>query len=124
MKKFLFMLIVFSLYFFSCKQKEDKEPNEDARELFNRSVSLIIDITSKIKNSSDSTEVDSLSQIFEKKITDLNFEFPSLTDLKLNEIENDSLYKLLQSMKNEKSIKLKELSESISDTIPEQSVEL
>ena len=116
---FSFIILVFFLT--SCEKKESNDNSEEARQLFSESADLILDITSKINSASDSTTIDSLSRLYEKRITDINFSYPAETDLKLTEQENDSLFKLIVSMKNVKSDKLQKLSISRLDTLsPEE----
>lgn len=106
----LFLYLSFILLSFSCGgNKENKEDNS-ADILFEKSVSLIKDFQTKIKNSPDSLTVDSLSELFEKQLTDLNFSVPPQTDMKLSEQENDSLATLLFQLEDLKKEKLKSLS--------------
>ena len=120
MKSITFLPVLLIFAFSSCGSKENKERNSEADDLFNKSVQTIIESTLKIKNASDSIEVDSISEAFEKRIIEINFSVSAETDLKLNEQENDSLYKLLNNFRNLKEEKLRELSISHNDTIPEE----
>lgn len=124
MKWFICLLVAISFSVSSCAQKEDTEKNEVARELFSRSADLILDITRQIKLAPDSTSVDSLSEIYEKRITDINFDFPPQTDLKLNEIENDSLFHLINLMRKEITFRLQDLSVAQADTIPTDDLDI
>ena len=107
--------IFFSI--FSCTSKEKTESTEEARDLFSKSAELIIHTTNQIKDAKDSLEIDSLTYVFEKRITEINFEYPPQTDFKLNEIENDSLYNLLTIMTKEKKSKLSQFSVILKDSI-------
>ena len=93
----------------SCVKKENKEQNEDSQKLFEQSALLIKEFSEKIKTAQDSASVDSLSELFEKKLTQINFDFPAETDLKLSEQDNDSLFKLIRQYQNIKILKLSEL---------------
>lgn len=102
-----FLNILFLVIFLtSCEKREDKIVNEDARRLFNESAQMIADITTKVQNATDSSGIDSLNRIFEKRITEINFSVPSETDLKLTEEENDSIFKLMKELKKQMSEKL------------------
>ena len=102
-------IFVTLLIFSSCKEKEDTNHSDEARELFSLSAELIQSISREIAVASDSSSVDSLSKVFEKKITDINFMVPPQTDLKLTEQENDSLFKLMKLMKTISQEKLSSL---------------
>lgn len=113
-----FIIIVLSLFsLFSCHKTEQMDNNQESRELFLQSEMLIKTTIMEIYESKDSLEVDSLSNAFEKKITDINFVYAPGTDLKLTEEENDSLFKLLERMTHVKSKKLLDLSLSTQDTL-------
>ena len=113
-----FIIIVLSLFsLFSCHKTEQMDNNPESRELFLQSEMLIKTTIREIYESKDSLEVDSLSNAFEKKITDINFAYAPGTDLKLTEEENDSLFKLLERMTHVKSKKLLDLSLSTQDTL-------
>lgn len=105
---------------FSCKKAaEEGEKVDEARILFTQSASLILDFTQQFKNATDSAQMDSLSDLFDKRMVDLNFKFPPNTDLKLTEQENDSLFNLLQDLKSVKDNKWKKINVVEPDTIPE-----
>lgn len=103
----------------SCAQKKDINDDIEARNLFRNSASNIIEFTEKIWNATDSTSVDSISSLFEKKMIEINFSFPPQTDLKITEQENDSLFYLLQKFTQIKKEKLQELSKTPTDSIPQ-----
>ena len=107
MKYFNIFWILALLLSPACVNKEGNSNEEEARFLFNESAELIIDITKKFNLASDSLSIDSINKIYEKRITEINFSFPSETDLKLTEQENDSLFKLIERMQFEKSEKLR-----------------
>ena len=58
----------------------------------------------------DTATVDSLAMAYDKKLTEVNFSVPFLTDVKLTEQENDSLKKLINNFVKTKAAKMKELS--------------
>lgn len=117
MKKELLTSFLLLFLFIACGKNNDSDNYEEARLLFSQSAELIIDTTQKIELSNDSSAIDSLSRLYEKKITDINFSIPPETDLKLTEQENDSLFKLMVNMQRTKEDKLKKLAESLPDTI-------
>lgn len=114
--KSLLIWSLVSFMLFSCIKKEDNDTSDEARDLFSLSADLIIDITDMIKTAGDSIQVDSLSQLFEKRITEINFAFPPETDMKLTEQENDSIFKLIESLRSVKKDKLISLSVQIPDS--------
>ena len=109
--------ILFLLLSVSCVKKEKEEGGEEARHLFEKSVDLIKNITSGISESADSSSIDSLKLLFEKKIVEINFSVPPETDRKLTEEENDSLFDLMMKMKNQTNKKLESLSRETNDSI-------
>lgn len=117
MKKFLFTLVGLFFLFSSCAAKDSTENNEEARELFEHSSLLILEIKNKIGMASDSLHVDSLLQIFDKRIVEINFSKHPETDFKLTEEENDSLYKLIKELKLKSEEKYQEFAIQIPDTI-------
>ncbi|MCH5234321.1 MAG: hypothetical protein J1E16_03435 [Muribaculaceae bacterium] len=123
MKGILFSLIPFAVFaFISCDRTAVDENFEEARLLFSKSAELILETTSKINSVNDSLSVDSLINIYNKEITDINFSFPPETDLKLTEQENDSLFKLIESMHKIKAEKLKSLAFVPTDSIIQENV--
>lgn len=107
MRKRNVFLILLSFCLLSCSKKDISENDVAAHDLFAHSSSMIIDFTNQLKNSSDSAMVDSINELFERKIVEINFVYPANTDLKLTEQENDSLFYLLQNyrkLKEEKYI--------------------
>ena len=88
----------------------DNTKSEEARQLFQESSELIMDITSKMQTASDSITLDSLSQYLEKRLTDVNFSFPPETDYQLTEEENDSIFKLMRLMEKTYAERLEYLS--------------
>lgn len=113
----LVFIIMGVLFLVACQNNKENMSNTDARDLFNESTLLIIDYIDKLEAASDSVKVDSISEAFEKSITDLNFNYPPNTDLKINEQENDSLFKLLTQFKDLKLKKYQELKITVPDTI-------
>lgn len=93
----------------ACSREKLPTGNQEARILFSQSAELISVFISEINIAKDSVTLDSLQQIFEKNITDLNFKFPPETDLKLTEEENDSLFYLLNQLKQSLYNKKREL---------------
>lgn len=100
MKKIVYILTL--LVCLSCAKKEDDNEMQEAQSLFQETVALISDYSTKIQNSKDSAEVDNLMAEFDKKLTDINFSYPSNTDLLLTEQDNDSIFKLMQNLKDSK----------------------
>lgn len=99
MKKIAIILLVL-IFLFSCKKNVTKENDDDARNLFMNTSKLLLELTSELKNSQDSLQVDSLMNLFEHKMIEINFSVPPETDLKLTEEENDSIFKLMNNLKN------------------------
>lgn len=99
----------------ACNRKEDTMKSEEARDLFSNSAKFIQSINRSMMSATDSSYVDSLSKVFEKGITDVNFSFPPQTDFKLTEQENDSLFKLMEEMRCIKQEKLKSFVSSDSE---------
>lgn len=66
---------------------------------------------------SDSSQIDSLSKIYEKKITEINFSLPSQIDYKLTEEENDSIFKMIEYMIKIKKERLETFKTVTYDTI-------
>lgn len=120
MRIFLISFVFLSV-FASCKQKEEKTGKEIPFQLFQESVLTLIEYGDKISLAKDSMEVDSLEELYEKRITDINFSFPPDTDLKLSPQENDSLYKLILDINRKKAHKLESLSVIFNDTISDSS---
>ena len=108
--KYLVFLLPFLMI--TCSASEKTEEDREARQLFSQSAGLIKDFSLRIKNAPDSAAVDSLIDIFEKKITDINFNFPALTDLKQTEQENDSILNLINQLMFIRSSRLQELGKS------------
>ena len=119
MIKYLISILAGVIFFgmSGCQKKEESKDNNEARELFMKSADLLIDFTDKIEGSQDSSSIDSLLQLYDKKSVDLNFSVPPGTDYKLTEQENDSLFKLLQNMKRIVEIKFENFSRVTKDTI-------
>ena len=115
---FIFLIIATTIFIVSCEKKVTQFHNEEARQLFEESASLISKYTDEIKIAPDSASVDSLNERFEKKITEINFHYPSETDLNMTEQENDSLFNLLSNLKQVTTIRLQELKKTDNDTIP------
>lgn len=110
--KFSGILLVLTLFLvmMACQQKRETDNGVDATQLFNQSAELMIEMTNQIRNATDSSMIDSLSKLYEKRVIDINFSFPPQTDLKLSEQDNDSLFKLANQLLETKSLKLKGLS--------------
>lgn len=113
--------LLLSLFLGACSEKLEDKSEVEARQLFSDSAETIISFSKKIESSSDSMSVDSLSEVFEKRITELNFKYAPEIDYKLTEQENDSLYKLMVNFKDLTKRKLEELAEKpeVADTITE-----
>ena len=106
MKNYLFGLI--GLIMISCSAAHKNENERKAKDLFEQSANLILEFREKIVLSTDSIVLDSIYEDFDKRLTDINFSFPPLTDIQLTEQENDSLATLLKSLSNARLDKLKE----------------
>lgn len=117
MFKFNILFLLSFLFLISCTKNEDKIKNEEARDLFRESAETIKEFTELISYAVKIDEIDSIQFIFEKKITDINFSFSPETDLKLTEQENDSLFKLLEEMKNVTQRKMKILTDTLNRSI-------
>lgn len=104
----IFPVILFFSVATSCVNRNNNPDNSSADILFSRSTETIIDYSSKIRNASDSSELYSLMEEFDKKITEINFSVPPETDLKITEQDNDSLIHLLNQLRIERDEKLKE----------------
>ena len=117
---YFFVIPPLTLFLFlgSCRKQEEHKGDAEARELFKQSAEFIVDITNQMKETKDSVSIDSLSAVFEKKITEINFAFPPQTDFKLTQQENDSIYKLQENLRRIKEEKLKEFSQIPLDTLP------
>ena len=111
-----FIILIITLG--SCGKAEVGEEDKEVNFLFTKSSELIIEFRDKISNANDSLTIDSLSQLFERYITEINFSVDPYTDLKLSEQENDSIFSLLESFTKTKKEKLEILSE-VTDTISE-----
>ena len=118
MKHIVMTCFIMLAFLSACKKKEDITQYDEARYLFDESTKLIQTVTADIAVATDSISIDSLSKVFEKKIVEINFSYPPQTDLKLTEQENDSIYKLMQTMLALKEEKLSSFSKIIeTDTI-------
>lgn len=118
LKGILFYAFTF-LFLLSCERNKNIDEGQDGRELFSHSAELYQEYGILISNSKDSLSIDSLMEKLEKTITDINFSVPPDTDLKLTEQENDSLFKLMESLIQIKKEKLIELSKIEKDSISE-----
>lgn len=106
-------LSIFSLLLFlSCSGKKENNFDENTQRLFVESVKLIKEYRIKIREAKDSVIVDSLFASFDKRLSDINFSVPPLTDLNLNEFQNDSIKNLMTELIHEKSRRLLELSKN------------
>lgn len=114
---FIYGFILILLIFSSCRKNEIKDPYPEARKLFVETTKLINKYSSDIRLANDSISVDSLELNFEKKLTEINFSFPPETDFKLTEQENDSIYKLLKTLKKIKEERLRTFHLIKTDTV-------
>ena len=112
LKKFFPLFLISGLVSlsFSCGEKKETREDNSSELLFEKSVALIKDYNGRIKGASDSLTVDSLTETFEKQLTDLNFSVPPQTDMKLTEQQNDSLATLLFQLEDIRKEKLRSLS--------------
>ena len=117
MKRVIFVMAVLCL--FSCKKQIKEDNNEEARSLFEQTSALLIDYTYKIKAASDSLEIDSIRELLEKRLVDVNFSVHPGTDYKLTEEENDSLFRLMNVLNEVSNARLKDLSIQLPDSIAE-----
>ena len=113
---FIIFLIVCS-FVISCGNKKESRRSGDADVLFTQSVNLLNQITQQLTFAKDSLSVDSLSDLFEKKIVEINFSVSPETDLNLTEQENDSLSKLYGKYLSIKRAKLIEFSITYNDSV-------
>ena len=123
MNKGFLLLFFCSAGLISCNKPVDNSSLEATTLLFKESTQLIKETCNKFKEAKDSTELDSLSDLFEKRFTDLNMKFPSNTDLNMTEQDNDSIFKLITLLRNIKENKLKEFSLNV-DTLSTDSISL
>lgn len=117
MKQFGNFLIL-SLIFFAiaCKRNDSIDKSEDAQLLFERSADLLNNTIREIEAAKDSSQIDSLKQIYEKQIIEINFSVPPQTDFLLTEEENDSIYRLLQKLDETVQLKYNNFSKNVNDT--------
>lgn len=118
MKKLFVHILLISpaLFLFnSCIAKVDNNSAQEARELFNQSATVTLQYINYIKAANDSLEVDSILERFDKKITEINFNFPPQTDYKLTDQENDSLFNLISILNQEKVKKLSSLAITLAE---------
>ena len=115
-----YLLLFFIFLFISCQNKKSPDNSVEAHKLFSNTVDLIWDFSSQIRDASDSLSVDSLQNLFEKRMVDINFSVLPETDLKLTEEENDSIFYLMTLMQQTTAKKLKELSIIVADSVPEK----
>lgn len=121
MKKIYFPVIFLStIVMVSCGKKQETEDYTEAAQLFENSATLLTDFTNQIRMSKDSLIVDSLSELLDKRLTEINFSVPPQTDLKLSEQDNDSLYVLMKNFRSAKKLRLEELSRITVDSVPEE----
>ena len=117
MKAGTLILVLGIIAFSSCVKREDKINSPEARELFYKSAETIVMFKNKIILARDSNSVDSLRDVLDKKLTEINFSFPPDTDLKLTEQENDSLYYLINQFRETKISKLESFYQDYCDSI-------
>lgn len=82
------------LIFSSCASKNNSDDHDMAYHLFLKSVRMIDVYIDSIIQAPDSSALQQIFSNFNTKITTLNYEFPSDTDLELTEEENDSLIRM------------------------------
>ena len=112
MKRYYYLVFFLLILFTSCKKKTTPVNNEDAHELFNQTSSLLVEFTDKIQLAQDSASVDSLKQLVEKHLVDINFSVRPETDYKITEEENDSLFRLMNQYRNISQEKLRSISQN------------
>lgn len=120
MKRITLSFIIFLIvcpFVISCGNKNESRRSGDADVLFTQSVNLLNQITQQLTFAKDSLSVDSLSDLFEKKIVEINFSVSPETDLNLTEQENDSLSKLYRKYLSIKRAKLIEFSITYNDSV-------
>lgn len=119
MKDNLLFITFLCLVLISCKEKTEDSGSQEARNLFQQSIMTLLDFNEKLCQAKDSAEVDSIFVLYDKRITAINFSFPSQTDFKLNEQENDSIFKLLDNLRNTRKNKLESFVRDEPDSISE-----
>lgn len=120
MKFPFFLLLILIVLFSACKKAVKDDQKVYALTLYENSVELLNKVRDSIDEAQDSTQVDSLYALMEKKMTEINFSVPPETDLKLSEQENDSIYKLLSGINNLRQKKLEEFSvKFLRDSVPD-----
>lgn len=91
-----------------------------AEQLFAKSERIVRMYTDSVRNVRDSASLHRMEEGVNARLSNINYQFPSDTDLRLTEEENDSLIKLmdrLTSLINEKHTQLELLAEG-GDSIP------
>ena len=107
MNRQLFFIIGI-LAFAGCTQNTNRQSDTEPHDLFVKSVGLQHEFLKKMEAAEDSISIDSLLNVYEKAITEINFSVKPLTDFKLTEQENDSLSKLTLKIVELKKKKLSE----------------
>ena len=77
-----------------CSKKQTEGKRVDAVRLFSESARLIRLYIDSLSSATDSATLLDLDARFSNRLTDLNFQFPSETDLDISEGENDTLTNL------------------------------
>ena len=77
-----------------CRNNNKGVDRSPARELYGRSLKLLRLYTDSTKASRDSATLLALAERFDKKLTNLNYEYPPETTLMFTEGENDTVIRL------------------------------
>lgn len=99
MKKLISIFFLTSgfMLFISCKNSDKKENSSEGSMLFQKSVAIYKTYTDSLVIVNDSSSFFRLLDEFDRKLTQLNYEFPPDTDLLMTEDESDSLIKLAKT---------------------------
>lgn len=109
----------FSLGMTGCREAKGND-RAMAEQLFAKSERIVRLYTDSVRHVRDSASLHRMEEGVNARLSNINYQFPSDTDLRLTEEENDSLIKLmdrLTSLINEKHTQLELLAEG-GDSIP------
>lgn len=109
-KDYFRIFVLFSFLFgvgvASCTKKSEGNPRELPSELYSKSLDIIGHSIKKIRNARNMQELDSLFDIYENEISELNMEYPAKADLSLTESENDLLsFRIMELLNSRDSVK-------------------
>lgn len=91
----LFIAMIVAANLFSCSGKQENKARLDARSLYESDAAMLTSYIDSISSAPDSTTLLRLCREFEKKITDLNYNYSPAADRAISEAENDTLIMLV-----------------------------